>query len=133
MGLSLGQGAVKVRKREDVAAGERLFSTKRTCPTCKVAVPELDPRWFSFNTKQGRCEACEGAGIEGGPEAAIEGETKPCEACEGSRLAPVPRAVRLEGSRYHEIVSLSVSRALERVKTWSFEGDRAKIAEAPCA
>ena len=22
----------------------------------KIAVPELDPRWFSFNTKQGRCD-----------------------------------------------------------------------------
>jgi excinuclease ABC subunit A len=129
--LSLGQGAVKVRRNEGSAADERLYSTQRTCPKCKLAVPELDPRWFSFNTKQGRCEACEGSGIDGGPEAALEGETEPCEACEGSRLSPVPRAVRLEGSRYHEMVALSVERALERVKSWTFAGDRARIAEAP--
>src|SRR5207247_6944250 len=92
---------------------------------------ELDPRWFSFNTKQGRCEACEGAGVEGGPDAALEGETEPCRACDGSRLSSVPRAVRLEGARYHEIVSLSVARALAKVKAWRFSGDRAKIAEAP--
>jgi excinuclease ABC subunit A len=132
-GIALGQGAVKVRKNESSPEGELLLSTKRSCPNCKTAVPELDPRWFSFNTKQGRCEACEGAGIEGGPDAALEGETEPCRECEGSRLSPVPRAVRLEGSRYHEIVSLSVARALDLVKRWRFSGDRAKIAEAPWA
>jgi excinuclease ABC subunit A len=132
-GIALGQGAVKLRKHESSAEGEQLFSTKRSCPKCKLAVPELDPRWFSFNTKQGRCEACEGAGVEGGPEAALEGDTEPCGACEGSRLSPAPRAVRLEGSSYHEIVSRSVSRALALVKGWKFAGDRAKIAEAPWA
>ncbi|HEX9294478.1 MAG TPA: excinuclease ABC subunit A, partial [Polyangiaceae bacterium] len=131
--LSLGQGAVKIRKQESSAEGERLFSIKRTCSRCKLALPELDPRWFSFNTKQGRCEDCEGAGIEGGPDAAAEGEKEPCRSCGGSRLSPVPRAVRLEGSRYHEIVSLSVARALERVKAFRFSGERARIAEAPWA
>jgi excinuclease ABC subunit A len=126
--ISFGQGAVKLRKKD---GSDELFSTKRSCPKCKLAVPELDPRWFSFNTKQGRCDACEGAGVEGGPEAALEGETLPCTACQGSRLSPVPRAVRLGGWRYHEIVSLPVSRALERVKSWRFTGDRARIAEAP--
>jgi excinuclease ABC subunit A len=129
--LTLGQGAVKVRKNEGSAEDERLYSTRRSCQNCKLAVPELDPRWFSFNTKQGRCEVCEGSGIEGGPEAAIEGESEPCEACEGSRLSPVPRAVKLEGLRYHEMVALSVDRALARVKAWRFAGDRARIAEAP--
>jgi excinuclease ABC subunit A len=129
--LSLGQGALKVQRREGSADSERLYSTKRACPACKLSVPELDPRWFSFNTKQGRCEACEGTGIEGGAEAAQEEQTEVCSTCEGSRLSPVPRAVRLEGWRYHEIVALPVARALARVKSWRFTGDRARIAEAP--
>jgi excinuclease ABC subunit A len=129
--LTLGQGAVKVQKKEGSAEGERLYSTRRTCPVCHLAVPELDPRWFSFNTKQGRCETCEGAGVEGGPEAALEGETQPCDDCGGSRLAPVPRGVRLLGSRYHEILGLPVSRALERVASFRFFGDQSRIAEAP--
>jgi excinuclease ABC subunit A len=129
--LSLGQGALKVQKREGSSEGERLYSTKRACAKCKVALPELDPRWFSFNTKQGRCEACEGSGIEGGTEAALAEQTEACTVCEGSRLAPIPRAVRLEGFRYHEMVALPVARALARVKTWRFTGDRARIAEAP--
>jgi excinuclease ABC subunit A len=129
--LSLGRGSLKVQPREGSSDGERLYSTKRACPSCKVSLPELDPRWFSFNTKQGRCETCEGTGIEGGPDAVSDEQTEPCSTCEGARLAPVPRAVRLEGWRYHEILALPVARALARVKSWRFEGDRGRIAEAP--
>jgi excinuclease ABC subunit A len=123
--LGWGQGALKVRGSK----GETLLSTERTCPRCATAVPELDPRWFSFNTKQGRCEACEGTGVEGGADAIAEGHTAPCRACRGSRLAPVPRAVRLEGARYHEVVQNSVTSALARVQGWKFRGDRALIGE----
>jgi excinuclease ABC subunit A len=123
--LRFGEGAVKVRG----GGGETLFSTERACPKCGESVPELDPRWFSFNTAQGRCAACEGTGVEGGP-AAAEGATAPCESCEGSRLAPVPRAVRLEEARYHEVVQESVTKALARVRGWSLAGDRLAIGGA---
>ncbi|WP_408890950.1 excinuclease ABC subunit UvrA [Myxococcus faecalis] len=123
--LGWGQGALKVR----TAKGETLLSTERTCPRCGTAVPELDPRWFSFNTKQGRCESCEGTGVKGGPEAQAEGETAPCRECGGSRLAPVPRGVRLEGARYHEVVQQSVAASLARVRGWKFKGDRALLGE----
>ncbi len=123
--LGWGKGALKAR----VGTKETLLSSERTCPTCGFSVPELDPRWFSFNTKQGRCEACEGTGIQGGPEALAEGHTERCETCEGSRLEPIPRAVRLEGARYHEVVQRSVSSTLARVREWKFKGDRALIGE----
>jgi excinuclease ABC subunit A len=127
--LTLGKGAVKLQSGKT----EALYSTTRTCPRCDEAVPELDPRWFSFNTKQGRCEACEGSGVEGGPEALAEAEgpPPPCEACEGSRLAPVPRAVRLAGSRYHEVCARSVEDAAAWARALVFTGDDALIADAP--
>ncbi|UQA55727.1 excinuclease ABC subunit UvrA [Polyangium aurulentum] len=129
-GLAFGKGSLKIRTARGV---EELVSTTRACPRCGVGVPELDPRWFSFNTKQGRCEECEGTGVAGG---AVEGEdgetvTTPCSACEGSRLAPVPRAVRLAGERYHEATSRSVSEAARWAKGLAFEGEAAIIAEAP--
>ena len=123
--LTWGKGALKVR----AGTKETLLSSERTCPQCGFSVPELDPRWFSFNTKQGRCEACQGTGVEGGAEALAEGHTERCEECEGSRLAPVPRAVRLEGARYHEVVQRSVSSTLARVREWKFKGDRALLGE----
>src|SRR5207249_1942076 len=107
-------------------------STTRTCPRCGAGVPELDPRWFSFNTKQGRCDACEGSGIEGGPDGVYDdGTFDPCDACGGSRLAPLPRSVRLANARYHEVSSLSVDAACAWAKTLSFAGDALRIAEAP--
>jgi excinuclease ABC subunit A len=123
--LGWGQGALKVRGGK----GETLLSTERTCPKCGTAVPELDPRWFSFNTKQGRCDSCEGTGVQGGAEALAEGDVSPCRACGGSRLAPVPRGVKLEGARYHEVVQQSVASALARVRGWKFKGDRALLGD----
>jgi excinuclease ABC subunit A len=127
--LSFGKGAVKLKPAK---GAEQLLSTTRTCPRCGVGVPELDPRFFSFNTKQGRCQACEGAGVEGGPSALLEEERPdPCSACGGSRLAPLPRAVRLFGERYHEVVGRSVTDAGAWAKKLRFAGDPARIAEAP--
>jgi excinuclease ABC subunit A len=126
--LAFGKGAVKLRSPK----GEVLMSTSRTCPRCATSVPELDPRWFSFNTKQGRCERCEGAGVEGGAEAlATEESPAPCKACGGARLSPLPRAVRLAGERYHEVSGRSVADAARWASKLHFEGDRRLIAEAP--
>jgi excinuclease ABC subunit A len=57
--LRWGRGALKLRSE---AGKEQLFSSAGACPTCAFSSSELDPRWFSFATKQGRCETCEGAG-----------------------------------------------------------------------
>ncbi|HTQ04402.1 MAG TPA: excinuclease ABC subunit UvrA [Polyangiaceae bacterium] len=131
--LLWGEGELKLRTE---AGSEQLFSTTSACPKCGFSVPELDPRFFSFNTKQGRCETCEGAGViheeervGRGKKAEIYLVEHPCPACDGARLAPVPRAVRLEGERYHELTARSVRGALARVREWSFEGDRALVAK----
>ncbi len=126
--LGFGKGSLKVRQANGT---EELISTTRTCPKCGVGVPEIDPRWFSFNTKQGRCEACEGTGVEGGTENAEELGVTPCASCKGSRLAPIPRAVRLADERYSEAAARSVSAAARWAKKLAFEGDRALIADAP--
>src|SRR6185503_18062894 len=56
---------------------------------------------------------------------------EPCPDCGGSRLAPLPRGVRLLGTRYHETVGRSVASALALASQWKFAGDQAKVAEAP--
>ncbi len=137
--LAFGKGSVKVRRapakkgRGAAAAApeDELFSTTRTCPRCGMGVPELDPRWFSFNTKQGRCDACEGSGSEGGSEGEHDESAPPCRACGGSRLSPLPRAVRLAGERYHEVSGRPVGDAAGWAKLLRFEGNAALIAEAP--
>jgi excinuclease ABC subunit A len=40
------------------------YSTERGCPDHpEVAIPELEPRLFSFNAPQGACQTCNGIGI----------------------------------------------------------------------
>ncbi len=133
--LGWGNGAIRVAEgppSPKPKVGEQMLSTARACPQCGTGVPELDPRWFSFNTKQGRCDACEGTGVEGGPAALDEeGPHAACEACGGSRLSPVPRRVRLFGETYAKMTATSVVQALSQARRWRFEGTAAEIARAP--
>ena len=41
---------------------EHLFSSKFACPKCSYALPELEPRLFSFNAPMGACPQCDGLG-----------------------------------------------------------------------
>ncbi|TMI44809.1 MAG: excinuclease ABC subunit A, partial [Betaproteobacteria bacterium] len=38
------------------------FSAKFSCPLCDYALPELEPRLFSFNNPMGACPRCDGLG-----------------------------------------------------------------------
>jgi len=131
--LTWGKGSLKLRRlvrgKAASPALDALVSTQRVCPNCGDGVPELDPRFFSFATKQGQCPECEGSG-QSDPDAA-PGDGDPCEACGGSRLAPLPRAQRLGGLRYHEATAKSVGSALAWASGLAFVGTRAIVAEAP--
>ncbi len=133
--LTWGNGSVRVADgAPSPKAGprEEMRSTTRACPSCGAGVPELDPRWFSFNTKQGQCPSCEGTGVQGGPAALEEeGPYDVCKACAGSRLSAVPRGVRILGDTYQQTTARSVSAALAKARTWKFVGKHATIAEAP--
>jgi excinuclease ABC subunit A len=41
---------------------EHGFSSRFGCPVCDYALPELEPRLFSFNSPVGACPACDGLG-----------------------------------------------------------------------
>ncbi|MFN0243648.1 MAG: excinuclease ABC subunit UvrA, partial [Planctomycetota bacterium] len=44
-------------------AGDKSYSTSRSCPGCGADVPPLEPRLFSFNSPHGACPACIGLGV----------------------------------------------------------------------
>jgi len=56
----------------------RLFSTQRSCPNGHGALPELEPRLFSFNSPLGACPRCDGVGETSGfaPELLVADRTK---------------------------------------------------------
>ncbi|MFL2807719.1 MAG: excinuclease ABC subunit UvrA [bacterium] len=41
---------------------DHLFSQLMACPSCQIALPEMEPRLFSFNAPQGACPTCNGIG-----------------------------------------------------------------------
>jgi excinuclease ABC subunit A len=41
---------------------EHQFSARFACPACSYALPELEPRLFSFNNPMGACPRCDGLG-----------------------------------------------------------------------
>ncbi|GAB4145867.1 MAG: excinuclease ABC subunit UvrA [Planctomycetota bacterium] len=57
--VSLGGGSCTVRLD---GAGDRVFSTLRNCPRGHAALPEMEPRLFSFNSPVGACPHCDGLG-----------------------------------------------------------------------
>lgn len=61
--LKLGDGLAQVQDLDDEAAAPLLFSSKFSCPVCDYALPELEPRLFSFNSPVGACPSCDGLGI----------------------------------------------------------------------
>ena len=47
----------------DPPGREHLFSSRFACPACSYALPEMEPRLFSFNSPVGACTACDGLGV----------------------------------------------------------------------
>jgi excinuclease ABC subunit A len=119
--LQYGKGIVQVLPLG--AKKPIVFSTKRACPACGTSFAELDPRLFSFNSKQGWCGDCFGTGVElegfdaeqTGEEATwnewSDGEAIACRSCHGERLNAVARAVRFRDKSIGEFTCQSVSAA----------------------
>jgi excinuclease ABC subunit A len=63
--LRLGSGSAVVLGEH----GERLYSERLFCAGCGLGFEPLDPRLFSFNSRQGACPACGGRGTETGVDA----------------------------------------------------------------
>lgn len=132
--LTRGDGEVIVARK----GSETTYSTRRACPSCGTGVPELDPRWFSFNTAQGRCQVCEGSGVrEEVEEADRDAHVDPCRACGGARLGPIPRRVTIADESYPALTARSVDSALARVadmrRALLADPLHAPLAEAPLA
>ena len=142
-----GLGAAMQAGTSTLGIGKvEVFSSKRACPTCSTSYTELDPRLFSYNSKQGWCTECVGTGLalskeqrkamddtlladdQKGREQSFEEpelEDAPdavCPACQGARLNPIARHVRFgpvhgKGLAISDVASKSVREVREWVQT----------------
>jgi excinuclease ABC subunit A len=133
-----GDGVTGLGLRVDL--DQRVYSTKRACPSCGTSFPEPDPRMFSYNSKHGWCTACYGTGLklqgfdeqQTGEEvwwnAWYEGETAPCPACDGQRLNRTALAVQWQGRSIARLAAGSVREARGIFGTLKLEGRDGEIA-----
>ena len=121
--LLYGKGVVQVLPLD--AAQPVVFSTKRACPCCGMSFAELDPRLFSFNSKQGWCASCFGTGVklaefdveQTGEESSWletgDSHVPSCSSCSGERLNAVARSVRFRDQSIGTLTAAPVDEAVK--------------------
>ena len=67
---------------------------------------------FSFNVRGGRCEVCQGQGVQRVALHFLPDLTVPCPACRGRRFNPPTLAIRYKGKSIADVLDLSAGEAL---------------------
>ena len=62
--LKLSNGTARVVFGDEAGLAPLTFSSRHACPECGFAVPNLEPRMFSFNNPAGACASCDGLGLQ---------------------------------------------------------------------
>ena len=60
--LRLGDGVVIINDVSVEPPQDILYSERLACPVCGISLPEIEPRFFSFNSPHGACPECQGLG-----------------------------------------------------------------------
>ena len=58
--FDIASGLVEVDYVEEDS--REIYSEKNSCPDCGITIPEIEPRFFSFNSPFGACPECNGIG-----------------------------------------------------------------------
>ncbi|OGW28161.1 MAG: ABC-ATPase UvrA, partial [Nitrospirae bacterium GWC2_42_7] len=101
-----------VKENKDI-----LFSRTNACLNCGISYPEINPRFFSFNSRSGACPDCMGLGFEKISEDTTEmlGERR-CRTCSGFRLGKEALSVKFHGMNIGEFSNMPVSKTLQYIE-----------------
>ncbi len=124
--LQEGNGSLVILDRQ---GKEDIFSLHGICPTCGIGLEALDPRLFSFNSKQGACPACGGIGTVSELQEEDETGLKICPQCEGSRLKPQARAVKVGQYGIWDLVQQPARNVYQHIKKLTFNPHDKPVAQ----
>ncbi len=120
---NIKKNAVNDKNREEV------FSVRGICPVCGIGLVNLDPRLFSFNSKQGACPGCDGLGeIEPSNGRQSLGR-RLCPRCNGSRLKREALSVKIGPYSIWDLIRQPSDKLHQLLKTLIFEPYEMPIAE----
>ena len=124
--LEEGAGSLVILDRR---GKEDVFSLHGICSTCGIGLESLDPRLFSFNSKQGACEKCNGLGTIGEPGDEENTAVNICPKCDGSRLKPQALAVKVNRYTLWDLVQKPARQVYEIIKKLKFKAHDKPVAE----
>ena len=133
--LRYGKDVVRVLIGE---SEERLFTQRLICPACGFAYPELSPAFFSPNSPEGACPACEGLGVQqerktkkrGSAQAAVKLQV--CSQCNGSRLRSETQGIRIGDMSLSELTAKPLGAVLDFFSQLVFYGQTEPVAQPLC-
>jgi len=116
--IDIDQSPIGRTPRSNPATYTNLFGPIRElfAKTPEARARGYQPGRFSFNVKGGRCEACEGNGMNRIEMHFLPDVYVPCEVCKGARYNRDTLEVRYKGKNIAEILALTVEDALDLFK-----------------
>jgi excinuclease ABC subunit A len=110
----IDQSSVSRMRRSNVATYSGVFDGIRTVFSKTPLARErgLSPSYFSFNVEWGgRCEACEGEGVQVVEMQFLADVTLECEVCKGKRYSSEALEVKYRGKDISEVLDMTVDDA----------------------
>ncbi|MBM17655.1 MAG: excinuclease ABC subunit A [Epsilonproteobacteria bacterium] len=119
----------------EVDGTSTLYSSKRMCLDCQVAFPELEPRFFSFNSPIGACPECDGLGVlheddDDGYYLYMGRQVKECPQCHGQRLSKQALSVKIGNKNIYELCDLPIDESLQFLQNITLTDFEKEIAES---
>jgi excinuclease ABC subunit A len=119
--LKYGKNVVTVITNKEVA-----LSAQFTCPHDGFSFPEIEPRFFSFNSPYGACPECHGLGTKDIWSDEI------CEVCGGKRLREESLNVLIDGKNITTITAMSIENSYKFFSALTFKlSSDSEISVAP--
>jgi len=112
--IDIDQAPIGRTPRSNPATYTGLFTPLRElfAQVPEARIRGYKPGRFSFNVKGGRCEACQGAGIELIEMHFLPDVYVPCEVCKGKRYNREALEVTYKGKNISEVLEMTVEEAL---------------------